>query len=238
MKGVILGLCPEAVVVDLTHEVPRHDILAGQLALQAAHPFFPPGTVHVGVVDPGVGGRRRVLAIRSGGRCHVGPDNGLFTFALVGDWEAVSIESAAHRRPEVSATFHGRDVFAPAAAYLACGGDLGALGPPAPDPVCLEIPRARREGGELVGEVIGADHFGNAVTSVTAGDLASLGPGPVCVRVGGVVLGAPVEAYSEVVPGAPGSILGSQGRLEIFVREGSAEAILGLTRGTRVRAGP
>lgn len=238
MKGVILGLCPGAVVVDLTHEVPRHDVLAGQLALEAAHPFFAPGTVHVGVVDPGVGGSRRGLALRSGGRYYVGPDNGLFTFALAGEWQAVSLESVRHRRPGISATFHGRDVFAPAAAHLACGGVLGALGPPVFDPVRTEIPRARREGEEVVGEVVGADHFGNVTTSVTAADLASLRPGPVSVRVRDAVLGALVETYSAVAPGVPGAVLGSQGRLEIFVREGSAEAILDLTRGTAVRVGP
>src|SRR5262245_46028860 len=108
MKGVILGACPDAVVVDLTHDVQRHDILEAQLALEAAHRFFPADTVHLAVVDPGVGGPRRALAVRAGGQWYVGPDNGLFTFALSGDWRAVSIATAPRRSRAMSATFHGR----------------------------------------------------------------------------------------------------------------------------------
>jgi S-adenosyl-L-methionine hydrolase (adenosine-forming) len=235
MKGVILGICPEAIVVDLTHQVRRHDVLEAQLALEAAHRFFPSGTVHLAVIDPGVGSRRRALAVGSRGQYYVGPDNGLFTFALEGDWRAVSIESTRHRLAEMSSTFHGRDVFAPAAAHLASGVTLAALGPTVADPVRVEIPRARREGGHVWGEVIGTDHFGNAITSITRADLAWLGPGPASVWVADVAL-APVAAYSEARKGSPGAILGSQDRLEIFVREGNAEAVLGLSRGTPVRA--
>jgi S-adenosyl-L-methionine hydrolase (adenosine-forming) len=235
MKGVIVGICPEATVVDLSHAVRRHDVLEAQLVLEAAHRFFPSATVHLAVVDPGVGSRRRALAVESGGQYYVGPDNGIFTFALEGDWRAVSIESADHRLAEVSSTFHGRDVFAPVAAHLASGLALEALGPAVADPIRMEIPRATREGGQVCGVVIGTDHFGNATTSVSTADLAWLGPGPVGVLVGEVLLSL-VPAYSEVGEGAPGAILGSQGRLEIFVREGSAQAVLGLARGTPVRA--
>jgi S-adenosyl-L-methionine hydrolase (adenosine-forming) len=191
--------------------------------------------VHLAVVDPGVGSRRRALAVSAGGYYYVGPDNGVLTFALEGDWRAVSIESARHRLAEVSSTFHGRDVFAPAAAHLACGVALEALGPTVTDPIRMEIPRATRSGREVLGEVVGADGFGNAVTSITAADLAWLGPGRVAVRVGDVPVSL-LAAYSEAGEGAPGAILGSQGRLEIFVREGSARAVLALARGTPVRA--
>jgi S-adenosylmethionine hydrolase len=235
MKGVILGICPRAALIDLTHEIRRHDILEAQLALEASQTFFPPATVHLAVVDPGVGGSRRAIAARAGDTYYVGPDNGLFTFALEADWQAVSIESAAHRLSEVSSTFHGRDVFAPAAAHLASGVALDALGPAIADPVRLPIPRSSREGGQVRGEVIGVDRFGNAVTSITGADLAWLGAGPVGIRIGNLL--APVAtAYSAASPGSPGAILGSQGRLEIFVRDGSAEALLGLTRGTPLRA--
>jgi S-adenosylmethionine hydrolase len=235
MKGVILGICPGVVIVDLTHQVGRHDVLEAFLALQAAHRFFPPGTVHLAVVDPGVGSRRRALAVSAGDHYYVGPDNGLLSFALEGDWRAVSIESARHRLAEVSSTFHGRDVFAPAAAHLACGVALEALGPIVTDPIRMETPRATRERQEVLGEVIGADRFGNAVTSITSGDLAWLGRGPVGILVGSVSVPL-VGAYSQTKEGAFGAILGSQDRLEIFVREGSAQEVLGLTRGTRVRA--
>jgi hypothetical protein len=214
------------VIVDLTHDVPRHDVLQAQLALEAAHRFFPPGTVHLAVVDPGVGGSRRAIAIEARGHRYVGPDNGLFTFALSGDFSAVSIESPEHRLPRVSATFHGRDVFAPAAAHLASGVALEALGPAVTDPVRAPIPSARRTGGDVLGAVLGADRFGNLVTSISAADMEWLGPGPVEVRVGRTDVGGLVGAYSEAGKGAPGAILGSQGRLEIFVREGSALAAI------------
>jgi S-adenosylmethionine hydrolase len=236
MKGVILGICPRVSLIDLTHEIRRHDILGAQLALEASHAFFPPATVHLAVVDPGVGGPRRAIAVRSGDTYYVGPDNGLFTFALEADWQAVSIESAQHRLSEVSSTFHGRDVFAPAAAHLASGVALDVLGPAIADPVRLPIPRSRREGGHVRGEVIGVDRFGNAVTSITRADLAWLGAGPVGVRIGDLLLAPVATAYSTASRGSPGAILGSQGRLEIFVRDGSAEALLGLTRGTPLRA--
>jgi S-adenosyl-L-methionine hydrolase (adenosine-forming) len=235
MKGVILGICPEATLVDLTHDVRRHDVLDAQMVLEAAHDFFPPGTVHLAVVDPGVGSRRRAIAVHADGRYYVGPDNGLFTFALETDWRAVSIESARHRLHAVSSTFHGRDVFAPAAAHLASGGVLDALGPAIADPVQIPIPRARREDGQVQGEVIGADHFGNAVTSITGADLAWLGGGPLRAQIGDLVL-SPVAAYADVPRGSPAAILGSQGRLEIFIREGNAEAALGLSRGTPIQA--
>ncbi|MGH7397764.1 MAG: SAM hydrolase/SAM-dependent halogenase family protein, partial [Candidatus Rokuibacteriota bacterium] len=135
MKGVLLSICPSARLVDLTHEVPPHDILAGGLALEAATPFFPPGTVHLAVVDPGVGSARRAIAVRAGGYHLVGPDNGLFTFALEGaGWTAVSVTAPEYRLAEVGRTFHGRDIFAPAAAYLAAGVPLERLGPPVSDP--------------------------------------------------------------------------------------------------------
>ena len=172
----------------------------------------------------------------AGGHYYVGPDNGILTFALAGEWRAVSIESPRHRLAEVSSTFHGRDVFAPAAAHLACGVALETLGPIVTDLIRIETPRATRRGREVLGEVIGADGFGNAVTSIIAADVAWLGPGPVGIWVGDVLVSM-VAAYSEAGDGEPGAILGSQGRLEIFVREGSARAG-SASPGTPVRAAP
>ncbi len=236
MKGVILGICPRARLVDLTHEVPAHNVVAGQLALEAAVPYFPPGTVHVAVVDPGVGGQRRPIAVEAGGQVFVGPDNGLFTFVFSsGGWSAVALESAEARLPRVSATFHGRDVFAPAAAHLACGVSVAQLGPPVKDPVRRPLPAARRDGSRLVGEVIAADRFGNLITSVTAGDLDRLdGAGPLEISVGGRAVGAPLAAYAAAEPGRPAVIMGSSERLEVFVREGNASAALGAGRGTPI----
>src|SRR5262245_43631822 len=149
MKGVILGICGDATLIDLTHEIAPFDIREGAVALESAWRFFPMGTIHVAVVDPGVGSRRRALALESGGHYFVGPDNGLFSFALARDkWSAVSIEASAYRRHEVSRTFHGRDVFAPAAGHLASGVPLENLGPRITDPIQLPPPRCRRTGDE------------------------------------------------------------------------------------------
>ena len=182
MKGVVLSICPSARLVDLTHEIPPQDVLAGGLALEAAAPFFPAGTVHLAVVDPGVGTTRRAIAIRAGGFYLVGPDNGLFTFALDGDgWTAVALTAPEYRLANVSRTFHGRDVFAPAAAYLASGVPLERLGPTVSDPERLRRPACRLEDGELVGEVLDADRFGNLRTSIPAARLVEIpGAGGSC----------------------------------------------------------
>jgi S-adenosylmethionine hydrolase len=230
MKGVLLSICPSARLVDLTHEIAPQDILAGSLALEAAIPFFPPGTVHLAVVDPGVGSARRAIAVRAGGAYLVGPDNGLLSFALEGaGWTAVSLTAPQYRLAEVSRTFHGRDVFAPAAAYLAAGVPLERLGP-----ARLRRPGCRLMAGELVGEVLDADRFGNLITSIPAARLAEI-PGPIEVEVGGHRVRGPVDAYAAVREGEPAVILGSSGRLEIFVRAGRAVDRLGAGRGTAVR---
>ncbi len=237
MKGVILSICPEARLVDLTHEIAPHDVLEGALALEAALPFFPPGTVHVVVVDPGVGSARRALAVRAGSQVCLGPDNGVLSPALGRPgWSAVSIESPAHRLPSVSRTFHGRDVFAPAAGHLAAGTPVERLGPAVRDPVTLAKHGFTVGADAVTGEVIASDRFGNLVTSITAEGIAALGPGPVIVEVGGRPVGEIVEYYAGVRDGEPGGIIGSGGRLEVFVRQGSARSLLGAGRGTTVRA--
>ena len=234
MKGVILGIYPDARLVDLTHEIDPQDVQGAQLALEGAVGFFPPGTIHLAVVDPGVGSARRPLALESRGQRFVGPDNGLFTFALADPgWTAVTLEVSRYRLPEVSRTFHGRDVFAPAASHLARGVGLAELGPPASDLVRRPLPVARREGASLLGEVLAADRYGNLITSITLAQLA--GAPRVVVEVAGRSLGAPRAAYSEGQRDRAAPILGSQGRLEIFVRDGDARALLGAGPGTPVR---
>lgn len=241
MKGVILSICPGARLVDLTHEIPPFDVLAGQLALEAAVSFFPPGSVHLAVVDPGVGSARRPLLVESGGHRFVGPDNGLFTFALDAlAASAVALESPALRLPVVSGTFHGRDVFAPAAAHAALGVPAERFGRAVRDPVLRSLPRAAMQGDALVGEVIAADRFGNLITSVREEDMARLGGGPLAVSLGEWSLGAPRASYTSGEPGQPAPIMGSGGRLEVFVREGSAASVLmaGPGASVTVRRGP
>ena len=237
MKGVILSICPSACLVDLTHDVEPQDILGAALALEAALPFFPDGTVHLAVVDPGVGSARRPLAVRIRGHYLVGPDNGVLTPALLGSQRtAVALTAPEYRLPQVSRTFHGRDVFAPAAAYLAAGIPLERLGPTVADPVLRPIAGSRLEGETLVGEVLAVDRFGNLLTSIEATALAGFaGGGPVVVEVAGQPVAGLVDAYADGGDGRPAAIVGSTGRVEIFVRCGSARQALGVGRGAPVR---
>jgi S-adenosylmethionine hydrolase len=233
MKAVLLSALPGARLVDVSHEVPRHDVLAGALLLEACLPWFPADAVHLAVVDPGVGTERRALCVRDAdGRTLVAPDNGLLTPFLGDGARAFAIEPGRAVPPPRSATFHGRDLFAPAAAFVARGGDPAALGPAVADPVRLPWPAAVRRGEELAGETLAADSFGNLVTSIREHDLAGA---PVVRAEAG---GRPVRwvrTYGEASAGEVVALVGSGGRVEIAVREGSAAAVLGAVRGASVR---
>lgn len=233
MKAVILSIAPAARLVDVTHDIAPHAVAEGALALEAAAPFFPAGTIHVAVVDPGVGSARRGLALVAGDHVFVGPDNGLFTPFLGGTrWRAVELAAVAYRRDPVCPTFHGRDIFAPAAAHLALGLDLGCLGPALGDPVRLPWRQARTGARTIAGAVVHVDRFGNLVTSIRAEALEGLGP-PAEIRVAGRVLPL-VGTYADLARGRAGALIGSGNRLEIAVREGSAAAVLRARRGTPV----
>ena len=238
MKGVILGIARAArravELVDLTHEVAPHYVVEAALALDAVVPFFPPGTVHVAVVDPAVGTARRGLAVAARGQVFVGPDNGLFTPFLAGtSWQAWELTAPEYRLAAVSRTFHGRDVFAPAAAHVATGVGPARLGAPVTDPVRLAWPHPGEIGGVVAGAVLHVDRFGNLVTSIPAGAIA----GPLRAGATVRVAGRPVPivgTYGELARGRAGALVGSSGRLEIAVREGSAARVLGARRGTAV----
>jgi len=235
MKGAILSVCPEATLVDLAHEVPPHDVLAGALTLHAACRTFPAGTVFVAVVDPGVGSPRRGLALRAGPHLFVGPDNGLFSFVLREHPQARihGLENSRLFRSPVSPVFHGRDVFGPVAGHLAQGVGLGEVGPKVEDPVLLEAPEPRKLAtGEWEAAVLYVDRFGNLTTSLS--ERAVEGARTVEVWVGGATIPW-VGTYSEVRPGTPCALVGSSGRLEVAVREGSASARLGVGKGSPVR---
>jgi S-adenosylmethionine hydrolase len=232
MKGVVLGIAPHARLVDVSHDVAAHDVTEGALALESAVPFFPAGAVHLAVVDPGVGTARRGLALVSEGAIFVGPDNGLFTPFLEGhEWRAFELTAAEYRLRSVSRTFHGRDVFAPAAAHLALGVAPERLGPRIDDPVRLHWSSMRETHGAVAGTVLHIDRFGNLVTSIRAEAFEAFGP--LSIRLAGRPLPF-VGTYGELTPGQAGALIGGSGRLEIAVREGSAAARLRARRGTPV----
>ena len=297
MKGVILSIAPDAQLVDISHEIAPQNVRQAAYVLYTAYPFFPPHTVHLVVVDPGVGSARRPIALRTPAGYFVGPDNGVFSYVMAREpVEAlVELRDPRYRLPQVSHTFHGRDVFAPAAAHLAAGVPITALGPPVLDPVtfpppCLEI---TPEG--ITGEVLHADRFGNVITSIGklmwVGDELVLEPafqdagsrmqdagcrkqdaggrkqeaggrkqgagsrkqeagsrrweagsgrrvrfkadGATVVVAGREIAGVR-HTYAEVAPGEVLALVGSEGHLEIAVREGSAARRLGLRSGDRV----
>lgn len=234
MKGVILSLSPETNLVDLTHQIPPQDITTAAFFLSEAAPLFPPGTIHLAVVDPGVGTSRRGLAAKAGGHFWVGPDNGLFhlVFQLSGSVEAVSLENPRYFRESVSPTFHGRDIFAPVAAHLSLGAPLGALGPPITDPVALPWPEPAFTPEAVRGEIVYVDGFGNLVSNIRGRDLLGwLGEAAPLLILGSLTLQKIGRTYGEVPPGELLALVGSHGFLEISCNQGSAALRLGVDKG-------
>lgn len=227
VKGVLLSRVPGATLVDLTHDVPPGDVWAGQYLLARAWARFPLGTVHLAVVDPGVGPTRRALAARSRGHAFVGPDNGLLTPVLDG-----ATVVALSVPPEASPTFHGRDVFAPAAAALATGTPVETLGTAVPDPVRRPPPEPAERAGRWTGAVVHVDRFGTLVTNLPAD---GVGPGA-RVRLAGRDAGPLRRTFTDVAPGHLLAFAGSGGTIEVAVRDGSAARMLGAAVGTPVVA--
>lgn len=236
MKGVVLSVCPEAALVDLTHDVPPQQIAAAAWELQAAWRYFPAATVFLAVVDPGVGTARRALAAEAGGYFFVGPDNGIFTavFDEVPPSAIVELREKKFARSTVSRTFEGRDRFAPAAGWLARGTPLSALGPPVSDYVRLPIPVARATPDGLEGEVVRVDRFGNLITNISRTHLEALAGNGTEVVIGGHHIAGVVATYGDAAPGAVCALLGSSDHLEVAIRGGDAATELGLGRGTPV----
>ena len=252
MKVVMAGIAPGVMQVDITHEIPPQDVGAAAYVLWTSLPYFPAQSVHLVVVDPGVGTARRAIASQTSWGTLVGPDNGVFSYI----WHAappqltVALEAPAYRRAAVSRTFHGRDIFAPAAAHMAVGVPLTAFGPEVDDPVRLPVPRMSMSGESIHGEVIYIDRFGNAITSIGRlvwdGRLLRLDPvfaeteprviqaELVAVRVGGRSMGTIRRTYGEVAPGEVLALVGSEGLLEIAMHGGHGARELGLAVGDPV----
>ncbi|NLH49962.1 MAG: SAM-dependent chlorinase/fluorinase [Myxococcales bacterium] len=237
MKGVIYSLVPRATVVDITHEVPPFDVGHGAFALAQAAPFFPPETVHVAVVDPGVGGSRRGIVAVWRRQLFVGPDNGLFSPFLEDRTIVRELADPDLWLPDAAPTFHGRDLFAPAAARLAGGLPVAECGPAVTDPVRLPDWEIRRQAGVLIVAVAHVDRFGNCITALPASRLEEIGPGPCLVEAPGLPPLPLSRTYDDVPHGQLLALIGSHGFLELAVREGSAAA-LGFSRGTIVRVRP
>ncbi|HEV2864615.1 MAG TPA: SAM-dependent chlorinase/fluorinase [Pyrinomonadaceae bacterium] len=240
MKGAVLSVNPSAQVVDITHEVPAFDVEAGAFALRAAFEAFPAGTVHVAVVDPGVGSPRRPLAVEGAGHFFVGPDNGVFghVYERLPDFRAFHLTNELYFRRSVSSTFHGRDIFAPVAGTLSLGVRIEKLGPQVED--FVRLPSAAPErlpDGTLKAAVIHVDRFGNLVTNVTPCDLPEATPGgDLLILVGGREVRGLRRFFADEGDSAsrPFAIWGSAGLLEIAVFRDSAARVLGAGRGTAV----
>lgn len=232
MRGVLASLAPAALVEDASHAIAPGDIRAAAWALGQYWKLHPPGTVHLVVVDPGVGGPRRPLAAEALGQFLIGPDNGVLSHAFhdVPEVRVVALENPQHMRLPVSRTFHGRDVFAPAAAHLANGGDIAELGPVVSDPVRLGLEPPLRTGHAVRGEVMHVDRFGNLISNIPA----SWVEGACEVLIEGKPVGPLRSSYSDVQSGDRLAIIGSADLLEIAVRDGSAALSLGEGRGAEV----
>ncbi|MGH7490909.1 MAG: SAM hydrolase/SAM-dependent halogenase family protein [bacterium] len=235
MKGVILSINPAAQPVDLSHEIEAQNITAAELLWSTHFKYFPRGTVHVAIVDPGVGTARSALACAFGGHYFVAPDNGLLDFCSRGNNAAVTINRPKYWRPEVSSTFHGRDIFAPVAAHLTLGVPLSSLG----DPVVL-VARApqgtcRIENDKLIGEIIHIDRFGNLISNISYEEFWKF-----CdrrafrVQVAQLTFSQLLPSYGYVAAGAPVALFNSFERLEIGINQGRAAAQLNLYTGTAV----
>jgi S-adenosylmethionine hydrolase len=237
MKGVALGICPDAVLVDVSHDLPAHDVAAGALELAAVYKYFPPATIFVVVVDPGVGSDRRGIAAEAAGYRFVAPDNGVLTlvFRESPPRRVVELTERKYARPTVSRTFEGRDRFAPAAAWLARGVDLSALGRPVTTWQTLPLHEPVVLAGRIDGEVWRIDRFGNMITNIDRASFSRIASGGgISITAGGRAIDRLVSTYAEAAPGTVCALFGSTDHLELAVNGGSAAATLGMTRGARV----
>jgi S-adenosylmethionine hydrolase len=252
MRGVISSIAPGVPLVDITHKIAPQDVRSAAFVLWAALPYFPAASVHLVVVDPGVGTGRRALASETSWGVLVGPDNGVFSYvwAAAPARSTVELSNPAYWRSTVSSTFHGRDIFAPVAAHLAAGVSLAALGSPLSAPVRLPAPHLSATESRLRGEILHIDHFGNAITSIGRlvwdGELLYLdpafgtiqprvvNPARLVVRIGERDVGSIRRTYGDVPPGELCALVGSEGLLEIAINQGGGAPALGIDVGDPV----
>jgi hypothetical protein len=248
MKGTMLSIAPDARLVDVTHSIAPQDVMESAFVLQSAQPYFPAGTVHLVVVDPGVGTERRAVAVRQGDHWFVGADNGLFPLVFNGEAPNAAVEldhPDAWRTDTPSNTFHGRDIFAPAAAHLAAGRSLDDIGTPIDALETLQWARPIVEPDTVRGRIVHVDHFGNCVTNIRRSTLADAlqldGEAPPAEAfppvegyVGSTILKQILDTYGAVPEGEPLLLFGSTGFLEVAVNGGNAAELLDIRKGDSV----
>lgn len=239
MRGVILRINPKAIVVDLSHDVPPQDVRSAAFVLSSAYSYFHEHTIHVVVVDPGVGSERRAVAVRTPHGTFVAPDNGVLSYVLACEpvLEMVHLTNSEYWLSPLSDTFHGRDVFAPVAAHISLGVSLSEFGSACRDPELFEIPKPRlRSDGAIVGQVLYIDGFGNLITNIPGQHLPR--GRALTVRIAGQNVAGPLKTYAEVRDGQLLALVDSSGHLEIAVRNGNAAATLRVGCGAEVAVTP
>ena len=231
MKGVILSINSKARIVDISHQIRAGTIIRAASFLHEAFSFFPKGTIHVAVVDPGVGTDRRLIGLEAGGHFFVGPDNGIF-WPVIEDYEETRIIHLTNRvyfRPRISPTFHGRDIFAPVAAHLSLGVDLEKMGAKIDDPQRLRYPKPKEKDDTLIGEITRVDNFGNLITNIHRRDLDPfLESARPVIEVGDLVIQKLSPVYADVEQGEPLALINRSDWLEIAVHQRRASQYIGL----------
>lgn len=236
MKGVMLDISAGATIVDITHLVSPGNIKEGALTISRAYGYFPAGTIHLGVVDPGVGGARSPLIIETEKYIFVGPDNGLFTHAVEKEniRKIIMITNRKYFPDSVSNTFHGRDIFAPVAAYLSLGVGVDEFGERTQSLNLFDVSEPFIEKSLLVGEIIYIDNFGNLITNIASKDVADFSGQQIEIEVSGRSVGGVLKTYGEVKEGSLLALIGSYGNLEIACNMGNAAKLLNAKEGDKV----
>lgn len=241
MKGVIFGINPEARIIDLSHKISNHNIIEASQAVSFSYRYFPEETIHVVVVDPGVGGGRRPILVLSEGQFFIGPDNGIFTPLYNYDvlQKVIHLTNKDFFLPSIESTFHGRDVYAPVAAWLSKGKDIKEFGEIINDYVTISLPKPKMMDNALVGEIISIDNFGNAITNISMKDIAEAGVSDIkeslkviCKDIDISVVGH----YAEADNAGISSLINSFGYIEIFSYKNSVSENYNITTGDRVKA--
>lgn len=237
MKGVIYSINPQAVIVDLTHGIPAQNILAGALVLSHSTSYFPRGTIHVAVVDPGVGSARKPVLIEAGGSFFIGPDNGIWslTLAHVKPDRIIHLSNPIYHLKPTSTTFHGRDIFTPVAAHLSLGVAPAGFGEALESLTQIALPQVRRKAQEVHGEIVYIDGFGNLSTNIRDRDLEQISRERATVSLHNTAVKGIGRSYVEVPEGALTAVINSWGVLEIAANKGNAQQVIGAKLGDLVR---